>query len=266
LGDIKMSEKRRIEELSDLQRKILFAFADTMTDDLSYVTDSEHKSYHLHEKIRINLGIDVNIFYLELRNLFLYGYLDLLNENFYFMSKSCSTPVFMNIEDRLNKITNEMLINGDKDKSCISKYGILAINSYLLSLSMATIDQIEKFKKDIENLKVHIEEHKGIINNFNSQILSIMAILVTVFSIIGLNLGTIKYLNDFIIGNIKLYIGTILVTNTSMALTIYCMFYLLNLITNKDMSNFNFKNNLRFWIPIILLIIISIASQVHISV
>lgn len=249
-----MENKRKIEELTEVQRKILFSFAESLTDDLNYITDSEYKSYHLHEKVRKYLGMEVDYFYLELRNLFHYGFLDLINENFYFMSDS--SPGFLNINDRLEQITNKMLISGEKDKSCISKYGLLAINSYLLQKNKETIDTIEDFKADILGLKKEISEHKGIINNFNSQILTIMAILVTVFSIIGLNLGTIKYLNDLVIDNIMVFIGIVLAVNVSLIITMFCLLYLLDKV--KSSSNLDIKNNWRFWVLVILMIVISI--------
>lgn len=214
--EVIMHKKRKIEELTEVQKKILFGFAESLTDDLNYVTDSEHKSYHLHEKVRKYLCMEIDYFYLELRNLFRYGYLDLINEKFYFMSDIGSVPGFLGIDDRLEEISNTILINGPKDKSCISKYGLLAINFYLLEKNRETIDSIEEFKEEILGLKVEIAEHKGIINSFNSQILTIIAALVAIFSIIGLNLGTIKYLNELIVNNIMLYIGSILAINASL--------------------------------------------------
>lgn len=251
-----MENKRKIEELTEIQRKILFAFAESLTDDLNYITNSEYKSYHLHEKVRKFLEMEVDYFYLELRNLFRYGFLDLINEEFYFMSGINSSPEFLNINDRLEQISDTMLISGQKDKSCISKYGILAINSYLLHKNKETIDTIEIFKEDIMSLKKEISEHKSIINNFNSQILTIMAILVTVFSIIGLNLGTIKYLNDLVIDNIMLFIGTVLAVNASLIITMFCLLYLLDKV--KGSSNLDIKNTWRFWVVILLMIVISI--------
>ncbi|MBP2028655.1 hypothetical protein J2Z35_002485 [Acetoanaerobium pronyense] len=252
-------EKQKVEKLNELQKRILFAFAESWTEDLNYITDSEHKSYHLHEKIRKHLEVEEDYFYLELKNLFRFGYLDLINEKFYFMSNIPSAGSILNINDRLNEITIEMLKQGEKDKSCISKYGMLAINSYLLNKNKETIDEINNFKNDIINLKEEIEQHKGIINNFNSHILTIMTILITVFSIIGINLGTIKFLGEVLIEDVLLYIGTLIAVNVSLLMTLYCMFYLLNNVINRTTTNFTLKNNLRFWGVIFVLIIIAVA-------
>jgi hypothetical protein len=251
-------KKLSVKELNDIQRQILFAFAESRTEDLNSVNDNDYKSYHCHEKIRKFLELQEDYFYLELRNLFRFGYLDLLNEEFYFMVDMPSIPTMFNINDRLNNITNEMLISGKKDKSCLSKYAMLAINTYLLDISKETVNIIEEHKKEIDDVKLIISKHNQVIDEFNSNILTIMAILITVFSIIGLNLGSIKYLNEVLKANIVLYLGTIITINVTLLIVMYALFYLMSKMNSNEEKrhSLSISKTKEFWIIIIVLLIL----------
>lgn len=108
---------------------------------------------------------------------------------------------------------------------------------------MAQIKRMESLESDLENQKKEllskIDEQDQKVRNFNNSIISIMAILIAAFAIIGFNIGGIK----FIVGNNEAlkpweYAGSIAILNLSIVFSLYFLFYLLNKIINpKAMAN-----------------------------
>lgn len=73
------------------------------------------------------------------------------------------------------------------------------------------------------------------IRNFNSNILTIMGILIAAFAIIGFNIGGIKFLvGDKEVLMLWKYIGGIVAINISMIMSLYFLFYLINRVVNTE--------------------------------
>lgn len=106
---------------------------------------------------------------------------------------------------------------------------------------MAQFKRIENLEKDLENQKNEllskIDEEDKKIAYFNNSIISIMAILIAAFSIIGFNIGGIKYIvsNNEVLKPWE-YAGGIALINLSIVFSLYFLFYLLNKIVNPNTS------------------------------
>lgn len=101
-------------------------------------------------------------------------------------------------------------------------------------------------KTSLSNLKHKVNNFEDNIipkvNNIHTQILSIMAILIAAFSIIGFNFTAIKTVIEK--GkelSVWEYISAIGVINLSIALTLYFLFYLVSKITNSKKKIFSPK-------------------------
>jgi hypothetical protein len=118
-------------------------------------------------------------------------------------------------------------------------------NKYYVTIEIFKV-QLQKMKcikSDLEDqkkeLSAKIYEQDQKIKNFNNSIISIMALLIAAFSIIGFNISGIK----FIVGNSEIlkpweYAGSIAILNLSIVFSLYFLSYLLNKIINsKDMSD-----------------------------
>lgn len=113
-----------------------------------------------------------------------------------------------------------------------------------IKMFMAQIKRLESLESDLENQKKEllskIDEQDQQIRNFNNSIISIMAILIAAFAIIGFNIGGIK----FIAGNNEVlkpweYAGSIALLNLSIVFSLYFLFYLLDKIINSKTTNNN---------------------------
>lgn len=120
---------------------------------------------------------------------------------------------------------------------------VLAISKYLKTLENESNKQKEIVDKKILNINDKI-------SNFYNNIISIMALLIAAFSIIGFNIGGIK----FIVSNTEIlpiwkYVLGILVINVSIVISLFAIFYLLQKIINPDKSLFKFRKISKKEIP-----------------
>lgn len=113
-------------------------------------------------------------------------------------------------------------------------------NKYHDSLEMFVL-QLKRMENAEKELKMQrqelldkIQRQEAQIKNFYNNILTILGILVAVFSIIGFNIGGIK----FILGSGEklqpwVYAGSIGVINLSILISMYLLFWLVNRVINK---------------------------------
>lgn len=138
---------------------------------------------------------------------------------------------------------------------------------YLESQKMFSIQLQEMKKTKIElnmqkqELLEKIKEQENQIKNFYNNILSILGILVAVFSIIGFNIGGIK----FILGSEEklqpwVYAGSIGVINLCIVISMYLLFWLVNGVINKSedrKDTFSKKVVIGLFCILIIIIVIS---------
>lgn len=141
---------------------------------------------------------------------------------------------------------------------------------YLESQKMFAIQmkEMKKTKFDLnaqkEELLEKIKEQENQIKNFYNNILAILGILVAVFSIIGFNIGGIK----FILGSEEklqpwVYAGSIGVINLCIVISMYLLFWLVNRVINKSEDRKGtFSNKVVIGLFCILIIIIVICFAV----
>lgn len=136
-----------------------------------------------------------------------------------------------------------------------SKKDIINLNNNVNEIKEVLIPSVKKVK-----------EHETNIKSFYNNIISIMSILIAAFSIIGFNIGGIK----FIVENKDLikpweYAGSIGVINLGIIVSLYFLFYLLNIIVNpnneerpkpKKINIFN--NKVAIFLLIAFIILVSI--------
>lgn len=129
------------------------------------------------------------------------------------------------------------------------------------------MNQFERMKKTENDLrmqkdelleKIHDQEKQ--IKNFYNNILTILGILVAAFSIIGFNIGGIK----FIVGSDEelepwIYAGSIGIINLCIIMSLYFLFALVNKVinTNEDKKGI-FSNKIMICLFCIILIIIAV--------
>lgn len=118
-----------------------------------------------------------------------------------------------------------------------------------------TENELKAQKKELLD-KIHEQEQQ--IKNFYNNILTILGILVAVFSIIGFNIGGIK----FIIGSEEklepwVYAGSIGIINLCIVMSLYFLFALVNKVINKNENkNAIFSNKAMIFLFCIILIVI----------
>lgn len=107
-------------------------------------------------------------------------------------------------------------------------------------------EKIVELKKYTNPLSEKISLHEKKIKNFNNSIISIMAILIAAFSIIGFNIGGIKFIVESK-NTMKIweYAGSIGTINLCIIISLYFLFYLLNKIVNPGINSnsINKENN-----------------------
>lgn len=132
----------------------------------------------------------------------------------------------------------------------------------VLDICMAQFKRMEKTENELKAQKKElldkIHEQERQIKNFYNNILTILGILVAVFSIIGFNIGGIK----FIIGSDEklepwVYAGSIGIINLCIVMSLYFLFALVNKVINKNENkNAIFSNKAMIFLFCIILIVI----------
>ncbi|GAA0124786.1 hypothetical protein UT300019_06880 [Clostridium sp. CTA-19] len=104
-------------------------------------------------------------------------------------------------------------------------------------------DIISDINQNLKESIDKIKEHEKNIKSFNNNIISIMSILIAAFSIIGFNIGGIKFLveNKSLVKPWE-YAGCIAIINLSIVSSLYFLFYMIDKIINKDTSFTKQKN------------------------
>lgn len=123
-----------------------------------------------------------------------------------------------------------------------------------------TESELQKQKEELLD-KIHEQERQ--IKNFYNNILTILGILVAVFSVIGFNIGGVK----FIIGSEEklepwVYAGSIGIINLCIIMSLYFLFALVNKVVNKDDDKkgiFSGKIMVTLFCAFLIVVIISFA-------
>lgn len=109
----------------------------------------------------------------------------------------------------------------------------------VIDIFMTQFKRMEKTENDLraqkKELLEKIQEQEKQIKNFYNNILTILGILVAVFSIIGFNIGGIK----FIVGSDEklepwVYAGSIGIINLCIVMSLYFLFALVDKVINKN--------------------------------
>lgn len=131
----------------------------------------------------------------------------------------------------------------------------------VIDIFMAQFKRMEKTENELrsqkEELLSRIREQENQIKNFYNNILTILGILVAVFSIIGFNIGGIK----FIVGSSEtlepwVYAGSIAIINICIILSMYFLFALVNKVIHGREKNSGIFSNKIFWTLLFVLIVI----------
>ncbi len=134
------------------------------------------------------------------------------------------------------------LMNDYISKADIIDYCNL-LNSLHMDLDLAQFKNLQQLSKELSEQKDVVEEKISNVNdkisNFYNNIISILALLIAAFSIIGFNIGGIK----FIVTNSEVlpvwqYVVSIGVVNLCIIVSLFFVFYLVQKIINPNRSLF----------------------------